>query len=1357
MKNIRNNFLYTVFLMIITVASFSAQTYGQVSIPGEEIIKQDDQKIDINNKANELGITSDQLQGILNSASNNAGKEPLPEAIQERFFTGLVAGDQFGSSVSSAGDVNGDGYEDIIVGAPNNDGGGSDFGSVYIYFGGSTIDNTADVIMIGEASGDDFGYSVSSARDINGDGYDDVIVGAYANDAGGSNAGRAYIYFGGAIMNNSADVILTGAAAGDLFGFSVSTAGDVNGDGYSDVIVGAYANDAGGSNAGRAYIYFGGSVMNNTADVILTGVAAADFFGFSVSLTGDVNGDGYSDVIVGAYNNDAGGNNAGRAYIYYGGSTMDNTADLILTGAAANDLHSRSVSSAGDVNGDGYSDVIVGAQSNDAGGSNAGRAYIYFGGPAMNNIADVILTGAAANDLFGISVSTAGDVNGDGYSDVVVGAQQNDAGGNNAGRSYIYFGGSVIDDIADVILTGEAADDYFGTSVSSAGDVNGDGYSDVLVGANLNDAGGIDAGRAYLYLNSLTGLDIPDEFFTGAAANDWFGYSVSTAGDVNGDGYDDVIVGANFNDAGGADAGRAYIYFCGPGMNNTADVILTAGASGDNFGYSVSTAGDVNGDGYDDVIVGANFNDAGGTDAGRAYIYYGGSAMNNGVDVTLTGAAANDWFGFSVSTAGDVNGDGYADVIVGAPYYDAVGGSNAGRAYIYFGGSIMDNLADVVMSGVSVGYRLGCSVSTAGDVNGDGFNDLIVGAHGYNAFTGLAYIYFGGPSMDSMADVTMTGEATDNYFGYSVSIAGDVNGDGYDDVIVGASGNNAGRSYIYFGGSVIDDIADVILTGEAADDYFGTSVSSAGDVNGDGYYDVIVGANFNDAGGAEAGRAYIYYGGSNMNNVADVTLTGVAAGDYFGNSVSSAGDVNGDGYSDVIVGAFVNDGGGTDAGRAYLYLSSSPPIKPRIMSVNDVPFDQGGYVHLKWVRSGYDVVGINRVTGYVVERSLPPSVSGFVWEEIANVASRKNPFYLYTASTWSDSMTNNSGTLYFRITAITSDGNEFWRSNILYGHSADNLAPSPPLAFYAQQNGTEVKLGWQANTEKDFRDYYIYRSDTALTENIPLEGRKNGSSIPQESITLLGTTTDTTFTDPAPLSGTAYYYISAYDIHDNGSAFSTDSIEATLSANIKVFLQGPYSSGSMSTTLNSSGYIPLVQPYNTAPWNYNGGETVASIPAGVVDWVLLELRSDLTTQVARRGAFVKSDGSLTDIDGVSLVDFPGVAQGNYYLVIYHRNHLPIMTANTVELSKSPTLYDLTTASTQAYGTDPMKDLGGGIYGLYSGDTNISGIVTAADKSLVNSFNLSAGYYNADTNFSGIVTAADKTNINSNNLKQEFVP
>ena len=123
-------------------------------------------------------------------------------------------------------------------------------------------------------------------------------------------------------------------------------------------------------------------------------------------------------------------------------------------------------------------------------------------------------------------------------ADVIVGAYQNDAGGSLAGRAYIYYGGSTMDNTADVILTGAAADDNFGYSVSSAGDVNGDGYSDVIVGAYGNDAGGTNAGRAYIYYaNSLTGTDIPDELFTGAAAVDYFGYSVSSAGDVNGDGY----------------------------------------------------------------------------------------------------------------------------------------------------------------------------------------------------------------------------------------------------------------------------------------------------------------------------------------------------------------------------------------------------------------------------------------------------------------------------------------------------------------------------------------------------------------------------------------------------------------------------------------------------------------------------------------------------------------------------------------------------------------------------------------------------------------------------------------------------
>ena len=836
---------------------------------------------------------------------------------------------------------------------------------------------------------------------------------------------------------------------------------------------------------------------------------------------------------------------AGRAYIFWGSEFMNNTPDVIITGAAGDQL-GCSVSTAEDVNGDGYTDVIVGAEGNDAGGTNAGRAYIYFGGFIMDNTADVILNGASANDLFGSSVSNVGDLNGDSYSDVIVGTWLNDAGGTDVGRAYIYFGGISMDEIADVIMTGEDDEDYFGISVSTAGDVNGDGYSDVIVGADHNDAGGIWAGRAYLYTNSLSGNDIPDEFFTGGAADNYFGCSVSTAGDVNGDGYSDIIVGAyGFSSF----RGYVYIYFGGIGMDNSADVLLYGEIfTSDWFGYSVSTAGDVNGDGYDDIIVGANRNEAGGNNAGRAYIYFGGTGMDNIPDVTLTGETAGDQFGVSVSIAGDLNGDGYSDVIVGAPYNDA-GGTDAGRAYIYFGGASMDNVADVILNGAAAGDDFGSSVCTAGDVNGDGYNDVIVGTPNNDAggnSAGQAYIYFGGVNMDNNEDVILTGAAADDRFGYSVSTAGDLNGDDYSDVIVGAyhndaGGTDAGRAYIFFGGISVDNTADIILTGESASDIFGNSVSVAGDVNGDGYGDVIIGAQYSDASGTNTGRSYIYFGGASMDNTADVIMNGENLGDWFGSSVSFAGDVNGDGYSDVLVGAERNDGGGTDAGRAYLYLSSSPPIKPRIMSVKDVPFDQGGQVFVNFVRSGYDARGENNIiTEYLIEMSNPPGVNGFSWWQAGTVQPNQNPLYTFIANTPNDSMTNNSGTYYFRITARTADPNEYWRSNIMYGHSVDNLAPLAPLAFYAQSNGNDVHLGWQANTEPDLLNYVIYRTDDPLANPDTLE--------------VFAEIWDTIFVDTDPLTGSAYYFLKSQDVHKNLSEAVTDSIveQTTFSLSVSV-------------------------------------------------------------------------------------------------------------------------------------------------------------------------------------------------------------
>ena len=415
-----------------------------------------------------------------------------------------------------------------------------------------------------------------------------------------------------------------------------------------------------------------------------TGEAADNAFGFSVGTGGDVNGDGFDDLIVGAYLNDAGGTFAGRAYVYNGGPGADAASDLTLTGEAADDWFGYSVGTAGDVNGDGFDDLIVGARYNDAVGPNAGRAYVYYGGPGADAIAELTLTGEAAGDQFGYSVGTAGDVNGDGFDDVIVGAYLNDAGGTSAGRAYIYYGGPGADATADLTLTGEAASDNFGRSVGTGGDVNGDGFDDVIVGADWNDAGGTNAGRAYVYYGGPGADAIADLTLTGEAAGDHFGNSVGTGGDVNGDGFDDLIVGAYDNDAGGLEAGRAYVYYGGPGVDATADLTLTGEAAGDRFGWSVGTGGDVNGDGFDDFMVGAYLNDTGGTDVGRAYVYYGGPGADATADLTLTGEAAGDRFGISVGTGGDVNGDGF-DEVHGRRHTcnDANGDLDAGRAYLY--------------------------------------------------------------------------------------------------------------------------------------------------------------------------------------------------------------------------------------------------------------------------------------------------------------------------------------------------------------------------------------------------------------------------------------------------------------------------------------------------------------------------------------------------------------------------------------------------------------------------------------------------------------------------------------------------
>jgi hypothetical protein len=881
-----------------------------------------------------------------------------------RLWYGLGEGssDYFGRSVSNAGDVNGDGFDDIIIGAPGT--AVSSIGEAYVYHGSAKgPSSTPEWSDTGEASGDHFGRSVAGAGDVNGDGYDDIIVGAPDNDDGGSSAGKAYVYFGSANgLSITPDWSDIGKDVEENFSFSVSGAGDVNNDGYDDIIIGAYDNDSIPSNVGAAYVYYGSSSGPSTSPSWSElGEAAGDEFGYSVASAGDVDADGYDDIIIGAYLNDDAGSDAGEAYVYFGNSFgLSSFPGWSDQGESIGDHFGQSVSVAGDVNGDRYDDIIIGAPTNDEGGNLAGEAYVYFGSSTVPSATpDWSDQGEDTVNYFGTSTDGAGDVNGDGYDDIIIGAYRNDEGGIWAGKAYVYFssstGPSATSDWSEL---GEAQINYFGFSVSGASDVNGDGYDDIIIGAYENDDGGNSAGKAYLY-GVPTDSIIQNWYDEGEDNDNRYGYSTASAGDVNGDGYEDVIVGAYRNDDGvNSWAGEAYVYHgSSTSLLGSPDWSDRGEAAGDRFGMSVASAGDVNGDGYDDVIIGAYGNDDNGSMAGEAYVYFGSASGLSAIpDWSHRGVDPGDNYGRNVAGVGDVNGDGYDDIIVGAHGNTSLG-TETGSAYVYYGSSSGPSaIPDWADTGEAANNRFGYPVEGAGDVNDDGYDDIIIGAYlnddiGANA--GEAYVYYGSSTgLSASPDWSDQGEAATDEFGRAVAGAGDVNGDEYDDIIVGAYYNNsggpdAGKVYVYFGSAIGPSTTpDWYDQGEATDDYFGRSAAGTGDVNDDGYDDIIIGAYGNDDAGSAAGKAYVYYGSSiGPSTTPDWSNTGEAPNDYFGFSVAGAGDVNGDEYDDIIVGAYGNGDGGIGAGKAYVFTPAQYAERGRFISDT---FSVEGNEYFKW-------------------------------------------------------------------------------------------------------------------------------------------------------------------------------------------------------------------------------------------------------------------------------------------------------------------------------------------------------------------------------------------------------------------------
>jgi hypothetical protein len=926
--------------------------------------------------------------------------------------------------------LNGDGFDDVLVGAPFGDDGGFRAGEAYVVFGtagefGSDIRGRQVIdlsglgadqgfIIQGDTEEDRAGWPLSSAGDVNGDGFDDMIVGAFSGDDGGKDAGEAYVVFGAtggfgrdvggrqvidlSGLSGAEGFIIQGDIAGDTAGWDVSSAGDINGDGLADIMVGATNGDDGGASAGEAYVVFGTAdgfgrdiggrqvidltALSATEGFIIQGDKSGDLAGSGVSLAGDVNGDGFDDMIVGARFGDDGGTSAGEAYVVFGAAGgfgsdfserrvldltgLSATEGFIIQGDTADDDFGHNVASAGDVNGDGFDDMIVGAFRGDDGGKDAGEAYVVYGATgdfgrdvggrqvidlsSLSGAEGFIIQGDKAGDFAGFDVSSAGDVNGDGFDDMIVGAFRGDNAGVDAGEAYVVFGsdgnfgrnvgGRQVVDLSGLsaaegfIIQGDTAGDLTGLDVSSAGDLDGDGFADLIVGAHLGDDGGTDAGEAYVvfgrdFTRGVThqGTDGADALTGNGNANVMIGGRGKDT--IAGNGGEDVILGAQGDDVLAISDFSFQRLIGGTGLDTLrldgSSRTLDLPSISDTKVQSIERI-DLNGSGNNLTLNGlelANISD----DANTLTVF--GDATNTvSADFTGLGFTVSPDTGFTeyangvltlrvdndVDQSGIVTDDFSADTTTTGMV--AVGGSATGE--ITVGNIDKDWFRVSLQAGQAYKIDLEGAPTGAGTLTDPYLRGIYDSSGTYTGFRD------NDSGVGRNAQVTFTAPATGDYF-----------------LEAGAAGSADTGTYrlsvtqISIELSALDGTNGTTLRGIDALDRAGAAVAMAGDLNADGYDDAVIGAFGADPGGvSRAGETYVVFGGpggfpatiplGSLNGSNGFRLDGVARDDFSGGPVAPAGDVNGDGVDDLIIGAAgVSIGGAEDTGAAYVVFGRS--------------------------------------------------------------------------------------------------------------------------------------------------------------------------------------------------------------------------------------------------------------------------------------------------------------------------------------------------------------------------------------------------------------------------------------------------
>ncbi len=819
---------------------------------------------------------------------------------------GSALGGHMGGAIAFPGDLNGDGVQDLVAGAPLSDVTAKPDAGRAIAYSGAT--GTLLYSVVGDAAGDQMGHSVCAlGGDVNGDGVPDFAAGAPYNDAVGSSAGRVKVISG---ANGSVLATIDGEAAGDRFGWSVAPAGRASILSPRRIVVGAPYHDFSATDAGAAYLYS----LTPSATLLTkkTWTQASAHFGWAVAGGRNVNGDASDDFVVGAPEADLNTSvpDTGLVAVYSGSSPY--TALVLSTNSTSGSRTGFSLAMLQDVNGDGRSDVIIGSPY-DASGLGSARVTGFAPGYQTFHY----LTGLN-NSLYGWSVGSAGDANGDARGDFIVGApnQSPPIGFLNSGRATLYNGSN---GAAIWTAWGNGTGAGFGTAVAGGVLFDGDPGGDVAIGSPSLSWAGLDSGRVEVRrgYDGIVLLQIE-----GLVNGDNLGASVARIGDVNADGVDDVVVGAPYADhvyfslplvatITDEDAGRVQVI-----SGATGAVLLTVwGTSqGDLLGTSVDGVGDVNADGIPDFVAGATQIGGPTALAGYAKVY---SGLNGAVLRTWNGTNATDRFGYAVAGVGTVNLDGVPDVAVGMPYYEDFPYNDRGGVRVFSGasGSVLTQLL-----GSETSSHMGWSIDSLGDVTQDGLAEYVVGEPHHDAGgvdAGRVHLVSG---LFGTTISFLNGSAGEN-LGWSVAGLGDVDGDGDLDLAAGGPLHDAGVvadtgivRVIAVNGSVGTGITlgQIAQRVGAANDHLGWSLAGVGDVDLDGRGDWIAGtAPINFIVFTGPGYADVVSGKTN-----DLLfrIDGLVTGDGFARSVAGIGDLDGDGLPDAAIGAPFADVPFQDAG-----------------------------------------------------------------------------------------------------------------------------------------------------------------------------------------------------------------------------------------------------------------------------------------------------------------------------------------------------------------------------------------------------------------------------------------------------------